>query len=63
MHLALRPLGLRLTQYSVLVHLGSAPQALLELAERLEMDRTTLTRSLRRRAHAMSDASTSPAAG
>ncbi|MCB1916732.1 MAG: winged helix-turn-helix transcriptional regulator [Rhodocyclaceae bacterium] len=43
----LRPLGLRLTQYSVLVHLGSAPQALLELAERLEMDRTTLTRSLR----------------
>ena len=43
----LRPLGLRLTQYSVLVHLGSAPQALLELADRLEMDRTTLTRSLR----------------
>jgi len=43
----LRPLDLRLTQYSLLVHLGSAPQALMELADRLEMDRTTLTRSLR----------------
>lgn len=43
----LRSLDLRLTQYSLLMHLGTAPQSLLELAERLEMDRTTLTRGLR----------------
>ena len=43
----LRDLDLRLTQYSLLRHLGSAPQALTELADRLEMDRTTLTRGLR----------------
>jgi len=43
----LRELDLRLTQYSILMHLGSAPQALTELADRLEMDRTTLTRGLR----------------
>lgn len=43
----LRPLELRLTQYSLLMHLGSAPQSVLELADRMEMDRTTLTRGLR----------------
>ncbi len=42
----LRDLDLRLTQYSLLRHLGAAPQALTELADRLEMDRTTLTRGL-----------------
>lgn len=43
----LRALDLRLTQYSLLVHLGATPQSLMELADRLEMDRTTLTRGLR----------------
>ena len=45
---ALKPAGLRLTQYVVLSHL-SAHQGLsiTELAERLAMDRTTLTRNLR----------------
>ena len=42
----MRGTGLKLSQYSVLAHLGEKPQSLLELAARLEMDRTTLTRSL-----------------
>lgn len=45
---ALKPVGLRVTQYSVLVNLeGRGPLALGELAERMVMDRTTLTRNLR----------------
>jgi DNA-binding MarR family transcriptional regulator len=43
----MRSTGLKLSQYSVLAHLPRQPQSLLELANRLEMDRTTLTRSLR----------------
>lgn len=43
----LRSVGLKLSQYSILVHLGATPRSLMELAERLEMDRTTLTRGLR----------------
>ncbi|WP_323002335.1 MarR family winged helix-turn-helix transcriptional regulator [Denitromonas sp.] len=43
----LRSVGLRLTQYSLLAHLDTAPQSLLALAGRLEMDRTTLTRGLK----------------
>lgn len=43
----LRSVGLRLTQYSLLAHLEPEPQSLLALAERLEMDRTTLTRGLK----------------
>lgn len=43
----LRGIGLKLSQYSVLVSLSEDPQTLLQLADRLEMDRTTLTRSLR----------------
>jgi DNA-binding MarR family transcriptional regulator len=43
----LRTVGLRLTQYSLLAHLDTEPQRLLALAERLEMDRTTLTRGLK----------------
>ncbi|MBX3679686.1 MarR family winged helix-turn-helix transcriptional regulator [Cognatazoarcus halotolerans] len=43
----LRSVGLRLTQYSVLAHLSEVPQSLLELAARLETDRTTLSRGLR----------------
>ena len=43
----MRPTGLKLSQYSVLAHLSRQPQSLLHLARRLEMDRTTLTRSLR----------------
>jgi len=42
----LRGTGLKLSQYSVLAHLDEKPQSLLDLAARLEMDRTTLTRSL-----------------
>lgn len=42
----LRGTGLKLSQYSVLAHLNETPQSLLDLAARLEMDRTTLTRSL-----------------
>jgi len=42
----LRAIGLRLSQYSVLASLSDEPQSLLQLAARLEMDRTTLTRSL-----------------
>ena len=43
----LRGIGLRLSQYSVLVNMSSEPQTLLQLADRLEMDRTTLTRSVK----------------
>lgn len=43
----LRSVGLRLTQYSVLAHLADEPQSLIDLAARLEMDRTTLSRGLR----------------
>lgn len=42
----LRAVDLRLSQYSVLMHLDERPQSMGELAARLEMDRTTLTRSL-----------------
>ncbi|HEX6142489.1 MAG TPA: MarR family winged helix-turn-helix transcriptional regulator [Geminicoccaceae bacterium] len=45
---ALRPAGLRLTQYSILANLDRAPGSTITgLAERLVMDRTTLTRNLR----------------
>ena len=43
----LRSIGLKLSQYSVLMNISSKPQALQQLAGRLEMDRTTLTRSLK----------------
>ena len=43
----LRDCGLKLTQYSVLMHLETEPQTLGQLAAALEMDRTTLTRSLK----------------
>ncbi|MBL8523925.1 MAG: winged helix-turn-helix transcriptional regulator [Betaproteobacteria bacterium] len=43
----LRAIGLKLSQYSVLMNLSTEPQTLLQLADRLEMDRTTLTRSLK----------------
>jgi len=42
----MRATGLTLQQYSVLAHLSEQPQSMLQLADRLEMDRTTLTRSL-----------------
>jgi DNA-binding MarR family transcriptional regulator len=49
-HLALRePLrasGLKLSQYSLLAQLSDVPQSLTALAKRMEIDRTTLTRSL-----------------
>ena len=45
---ALAPLGLRVTQYSLLSNLRRTPQATLtELAPLLDMDRTTLTRNLK----------------
>ena len=45
---ALQPIGLRSTQYSVLIVVAlQAPIALTRLAELLIMDRTTLTRNLR----------------
>ena len=43
----LRSTGLKLSQYSVLANLSREPQSLLQLAARLELDRTTLTRSLK----------------
>lgn len=43
----LRTVGLKLSQYSVLMNISAEPQALQHLAGRLEMDRTTLTRSLK----------------
>jgi DNA-binding MarR family transcriptional regulator len=42
----MRAAGIKLSQYSVLAHLSDDTQTLIELADRLEMDRTTLTRSL-----------------
>ena len=45
---ALRPSGLRVTQYSILVHIAHGEGlSLTDLASRLDMDRTTLTRNLR----------------
>ncbi|WP_019645060.1 MarR family winged helix-turn-helix transcriptional regulator [Novispirillum itersonii] len=44
---ALAPLGLRITQFSVLAHLMTTPIALTALADMLVMDRTTLTRTLK----------------
>ena len=44
---AMRPTGLRLTQYSVLANVARAGGlSVTDLAERLAMDRTTLTRNL-----------------
>lgn len=44
----LAPLGLRVTQYSLLAHLvGKPPTAIGAFAEILGMDRTTLTRNVR----------------
>jgi DNA-binding MarR family transcriptional regulator len=46
--LALKPAGLRLTQYSVLANLSrTGGLSITDLAQRLAMDRTTLTRNLR----------------
>ncbi len=45
---ALRPAGIKLTQYSVLANVRrDGGLSITELAERLAMDRTTLTRNLR----------------
>ena len=45
---ALRPVDLRLTQYSILANLAESDGlSVTELAERLTMERTTLTRTLR----------------
>lgn len=45
---ALRPVGIKLSQYSVLAFVRQDDGlSITELAERLEMDRTTLTRNLR----------------
>lgn len=45
---ALKPLGLRLTQYSLLANvLRSGGLTITDLAERLAMERTTLTRNLK----------------
>jgi len=44
----LAPVGLRVTQFSLLsILLNSPPLTMLALAQRLEMDRTTLTRNLK----------------
>jgi DNA-binding MarR family transcriptional regulator len=44
----LAPAGLRVTQYSLLAHLvGGGPVTMSALARLMEMDRTTLTRSLK----------------
>ncbi len=43
----LRECGITLTQYSILSNIDAEPQTLLQLALRLETDRTTLTRNLR----------------
>ena len=42
----MRDSGLKLSQYSLLAQLSDAPQSLTALADRMEIDRTTLTRSL-----------------
>jgi DNA-binding MarR family transcriptional regulator len=43
----LAPAGLRVTQYSLLANLRGGPLAMSAFAARMEMDRTTLTRSLK----------------
>lgn len=44
---ALRPLGLKLTQYSLLINIRDLDAAsVTELSDRMMMDRTTLTRNL-----------------
>ena len=43
----MRATGLKLSQYSVLANLSDQTQTILQLADRLEMDRTTLTRTLK----------------
>jgi DNA-binding MarR family transcriptional regulator len=42
----LRTTGLKLSQYSLLVHLSQRPESLSALADRMEIDRTTLSRNL-----------------
>lgn len=42
----MRASGLKLSQYSMLAQLSGTPQSLTALANRMEIDRTTLTRSL-----------------
>lgn len=42
----MRSTGLKLSQYSLLAQLSEVPQSLTALADRMEIDRTTLTRSL-----------------
>ena len=42
----MRASGLKLSQYSLLAQLSDMPQSLTALADRMEIDRTTLTRSL-----------------
>ena len=42
----MRDSGLKLAQYSLLAQLSEVPQSLTALADRMEIDRTTLTRSL-----------------
>ena len=42
----MRDSGLKLSQYSLLAQLSEVPQSLTTLADRMEIDRTTLTRSL-----------------
>ena len=44
---ALRPLGLKLTQYSLLINIRESDAvSVTELSDRMMMDRTTLTRNL-----------------
>ncbi len=43
----MRQIGLKLSQYSVLAKISEQKQTLVQLADQLDMDRTTLTRSLR----------------
>ena len=42
----MRDSGMKLSQYSLLAQLSEVPQSLTALADRMEIDRTTLTRSL-----------------
>ena len=39
-------MGLKLSQYSLLVNLSERPQSMNALAQRMEIDRTTLSRNL-----------------
>jgi DNA-binding MarR family transcriptional regulator len=43
----LRAIGLKLSQYSLLMNLSDQPRTLMQIANQLEMDRTTLTRALK----------------